>query len=58
LIDQTEVTTKQYAMCVSQVIAIWLILNSPLHSNYYGDSQFEDYPVIYVDWFMAKAYCE
>jgi formylglycine-generating enzyme required for sulfatase activity len=26
--------------------------------NYYGSSNFENYPVIHVDWNMAKTYCE
>lgn len=28
------------------------------HDSYYYDSQFDNYPVIYVDWNQAKAYCE
>ena len=28
------------------------------HSSYYGNSQFNDYPVINVDWYQAKIYCE
>jgi serine/threonine-protein kinase len=58
-IDQTEVTNKQYAMCVSAGdCVLLLLLRSPLRSSYYGDPQYDDHPVIYVDWFMAKAYCE
>ncbi len=59
-IDQTEVTNKQYAMCVSvSECSLPSSLKSPRRSSgYYSDPRFEDYPVIYIDWFMAKTYCE
>ena len=58
-IDHTEVTNAQYATCVaagscdppSQ-------LGSSTRSNYYGDSQYNDYPVIFVNWQAAQSYCE
>lgn len=58
-IDQTEVTNLQYSSCVmagkctppSEIESRW-------RSNYYGNSQFDSYPVVYVDWNMAKTYCE
>jgi formylglycine-generating enzyme required for sulfatase activity len=31
---------------------------SATRDNYYGNSDFDNYPVIYVDWDMAKTYCE
>jgi formylglycine-generating enzyme required for sulfatase activity len=31
---------------------------SDFRPNYYGNPEFDKYPVIYVDWTMAKAYCE
>lgn len=58
-IDQTEVTNKQYAFCVTSGACIQpLNMKSPMRSSYYGDYQFQNYPVVYVDWYMAKAYCE
>jgi len=58
-IDQTEVTNKQYAACVSAGKCVAPSnTNSATHSSYYGDSQFDNYPVIYVDWNKAKTYCE
>jgi len=58
-IDQTEVTNQQYAMCVSDgKCKLPLLLNSPRRSSYYLDTRYEDFPVIYVEWGMARAYCE
>ncbi len=58
-IDQTEVTNKQYAWCVKDKACILpLNLKSPMRSNYYGNPEFDNYPVIYVEWAMAKNYCE
>lgn len=31
---------------------------SGTRSSYYGDTQYADYPVMYVDWNQAKTYCE
>jgi formylglycine-generating enzyme required for sulfatase activity len=60
-IDQTEVTNAMYAKCVasgkcnepgsSDVIKV----NSFL--AYYGNSEYNNYPVLHVDWNMAKTYC-
>ncbi len=58
-IDQTEVTNKQYADCVlSEGCTPPAHTYSYTHDSYYGNSQYNDYPIIYVDWNQAKAYCE
>lgn len=58
-IDQTEVTNAMYAKCVANGGACIEPTNtsSNSHSSYYGNSEFNNYPVLYVDWNMANAYC-
>lgn len=57
-IDQTEVTNKMYSLCVSAGICQPpKAINSYSRTSYYGNSEFENYPVIYVDWDMANTYC-
>jgi len=31
---------------------------SNTRSNYYGNPEFDDFPIIYVDWNMATTFCE
>jgi formylglycine-generating enzyme required for sulfatase activity len=57
-IDKYEVTNAQYAECVAAGAC------SPPWSNqsysrswYYGNSEFDNYPVIYVDWGQANTFC-
>jgi formylglycine-generating enzyme required for sulfatase activity len=58
-IDKTEVTNKMYAKCVDAGVCTKPTnTNSRNHSSYYGNSEFDNYPVIYVNWNMAKTYCE
>ncbi len=59
-IDQTEVTNKQYMACVDvNVCEPPSSTESYIRSSgYYGVTEFDNYPVIYVDWNNAKAYCE
>lgn len=57
-IDRTEVTNKQYAICLSaHKCTPPTIAASSTHSKYFGNSQFDDYPVIYVNWKQAYTYC-
>jgi len=57
-IDQTEVTNAMYAQCVDADVC-----NSPSSSksytrdSYYGNPEFENYPVLYVSWDNANDYC-
>lgn len=63
LIDRTEVTNAMYAGCVKSKRcdpprAITSITqNAANDSFYYGNPDFDDYPVIFVSWIDAKAYC-
>lgn len=58
-IDKFEVTNRQFTKCVSDGGCILPEnLKSVTRSNYFGDPKFDDFPVIYVNWYMAKAYCE
>jgi formylglycine-generating enzyme required for sulfatase activity len=57
-IDKTEVTNGMYARCVQAGNC------SPPRSNqshtresYYGNPAFDNYPVLYVSWMDASAYC-
>lgn len=57
-IDQTEVTNKQYAACVSGAgCAPPSKTSSYTRSSYYGNTEFDEFPVIYVDWNQANDYC-
>lgn len=58
-IDKYEVTNVRYKSCVDVGICQQpLNTGSATRSSYYGNSQYDDYPVVYVDWEMAKTYCE
>ena len=57
-IDKTEVTNAMYASCV-QAGACSAPRSDHSHTrdNYYGNPEFDHYPVIYVSWVDAQNYC-
>lgn len=58
-IDKTEVTNAMYALCVQAgSCSPPPSTASYTRSNYYGDSQWDNYPVINISWNDAKSYCE
>jgi eukaryotic-like serine/threonine-protein kinase len=58
-IDQTEVTNGQYRVCVEAgTCSPPASPNATYHSSYYNSSQYDNYPVIFVNWYMARDFCE
>ena len=58
-IDQTEVTNIQYQICLEAGGCASLMSNeSYTRDSYYGNSIYDNFPVVYVDWYMASAYCQ
>jgi formylglycine-generating enzyme required for sulfatase activity len=53
-IDQTEVTNAAYAMCIEAGACSHPGGNA---NPYFGKSKYENYPVVYVSWNAADAYC-
>jgi formylglycine-generating enzyme required for sulfatase activity/tRNA A-37 threonylcarbamoyl transferase component Bud32 len=57
-IDRTAVTNAKYAKCVQAGACQPPVpQNSYSRNSYFGDAQYDNYPVIYVSWNDAKAYC-
>lgn len=58
-IDKFEVSNGQYATCVEAGAC-----TRPKHSlsfrrtAYYGNEEYLNYPVVYVDWYQAQDYCQ
>jgi len=58
-IDQTEVTNGQYRLCmVAKACKEPARVSSNLRDQYYGNPAFANYPVIWVSWNDAQAYCK
>jgi formylglycine-generating enzyme required for sulfatase activity len=57
--DQLEVTNAMYALCVGAgACALPQSLESQRRTDYFNNPEFKDYPVVYVTWGDATAYCE
>jgi formylglycine-generating enzyme required for sulfatase activity len=51
-IDQTEVTNANYAKCVDAGNC-----GSPSYGDHFNNSNYENHPVVFVNWYQANAYC-
>jgi formylglycine-generating enzyme required for sulfatase activity len=57
-IDETEVTNAQYALCVDAgACRPPRQSGASYHPVYHGDPAFDEYPVIFVTWRDADAFC-
>jgi serine/threonine-protein kinase len=64
--DRTEVSNAQYAACVTASACSAPAKGSLQHASkvygqsdlYYGNAQYNQYPVDFVDWAQADAYCK
>src|SRR4030042_3273928 len=58
-IDKYEITNAQYALCVDEGICKPPFNPaSDTRPKYWDNPEFSNYPVIWINWYMAKAYCE
>ncbi|MBL0347102.1 formylglycine-generating enzyme family protein [Candidatus Villigracilis affinis] len=58
-IDKYEVTNAQYGICVAAGVCLPPTdLGLRDREVYYGNPEFDNYPVVNVEWEMAKTYCE
>ncbi len=57
-IDETEVTNGEYAQCVAAGVCDRPdSAGASYHPAYYGSAAYDGYPVIFVNWFDAEAFC-
>ena len=57
-IDRTEVTNAMYAKCVAAGACFEPSKStSNTRESYYGNSDYDEYPVVYVNWDQANTYC-
>lgn len=58
-IDKFEVTNLQYSLCVLDGVCKPPVrASSSTRLEYYGNNDFNNYPVIFLEHSMAKIYCE
>ncbi len=56
--DVHEITNAEYAECVDAGVCIPPnTSDSATRATYYGDPTYNDFPVIYVNWFQGDEYC-
>ena len=57
-IDMYEVTNARYRLCVDAGTCLPPTNNASFtRASYYGNLDFDDFPVMYVNWEMAQTYC-
>jgi len=57
--DIYEVTNARYAECLEAGVCSAPVKDTPSIRSYnYGEPDFADYPVVYVDWEQAHTYCK
>ncbi|MBE0682342.1 MAG: SUMF1/EgtB/PvdO family nonheme iron enzyme [Anaerolineales bacterium] len=57
--DKLEVTNAMYSLCVqADACDPPQFFKSETRANYYGNAEFNDYPVVYVTWAQADTYCK
>jgi formylglycine-generating enzyme required for sulfatase activity len=58
-IDTYEVTNARYALCVSaDKCSPPARTSSNTRSSYYGDTRFENFPVVLISWYDADMFCK
>jgi len=58
-IDKLEVTNGMYSICVkASACEPPQYLKSQAQASYFGNPDFNDYPVVYVTWAQADNYCK
>ena len=57
--DKYEVTNVLYKACVNvDGCTMPAEIKSYTHASYFGNTEFNDFPVIYVNWNQAATYCK
>jgi serine/threonine-protein kinase len=58
-IDKYEVVNEQYSICVQDgVCSEPSETKSFTRKEYYGTEEFDNFPVVYVNWYQASEYCQ